>query len=171
LWVSLLLLFFELMSLSARIFGEERKWQTLSAIMVLPYTPRQIIWRKALGCSLGLLPYAVWIFVGSALIGHDFATGLGQAVKEVAFWFALAYFLLLFHLTAYISLILKRGAALLAFAIWFFGGSFLATPISLLAMAGGVNAVFTVLLVATIVLILLLQRGIARRLSRPGEME
>ena len=52
LWVSLVLLFFELMSLSAKIFGEERKWQTLSAIMVLPYTPRQIMWRKALGCGL-----------------------------------------------------------------------------------------------------------------------
>lgn len=171
LWVSLLLLFLELVALSGRIFGEERKWQTLSAIVVLPYTPRQIVWRKALGCGLGLLPYAVWILVGAVLAGHGFAKFLGEAVKEVGFWFFLAYFLLFFHLIAYISLIIKRGAVLLAFAICFFGGQFLAIPISLMAFAGGVNVVFTVLLVATIVLILLLQRGIARRLMRAGELE
>ena len=169
--VSLFALFIESVRMSAGIFGEEHKWQTLSAIMALPRSRAQIVRAKLLGCSLGLLPYVGLFVFGGIVEGHQFGSDASDAVKEVSFWFVLAYILLLLHLTAYISLVLKRGAVLMALGIWLAGYIAVMVPMALLSMRGGADWPFCVPLVVALVLVVILQRGILRRLTRAAELE
>ncbi len=169
--VTLIAVFVELTVLSARLFGEERKWQTLSGVMTLPYAAWQVVVRKAFGSCLGLLPYAAWFLVGATLAGPRFGDGLGDMVSEVGFWAILTCVLCFFHVVVYVSLWLRRGVVLLAFGIWLFGFYCLSIAFGLLFLGGSQETVFTILLIGAIVLTVILQRLIARRLVRAAEVE
>ncbi len=169
--VSIIVVFVELTVFSARLFGEERKWQTLSGVMVLPYSAWQVVARKTLGCCLGLQPYIVWFLVGAILMGDTFGDALGQVVSELGFWFSIACALCFFHLIVYVSLFLRRGVILLAFGIWLFGAYSFALVLSVAIFSGSKEAVLTLMLIGTVCVMLILQRMIARRLARAAELE
>jgi hypothetical protein len=171
--VVLVAAFLEMLVMSARLFGEERKWQTLAAVMTLPIAPGGVALRKALGYALGLLPYAAWFIAGAILMGDAFGRAVGDVVSDAWSWFFLAYVLLLFHIVAYISLILRRGAILLGFAIWMVGGQIVITPLSMMFVLRGSAPVYIMLGMLGLVLagIVIVQRRIARRLTRAAELE
>ncbi len=113
--------FIEVTLCSSRVFGTERKWGTLSSVMILPKRTWQIAYAKVAGCLLALLPTLAWFCVGVGLAGDDFFEGLAWFFSEPFAYYAILQVVFFWHLVAYFSLVLRRGGLLLAFAVCLFG--------------------------------------------------
>jgi hypothetical protein len=103
----------------SRVFGQERRWRTLSGIMILPMSTRRIAYSKLLGCLLGLTPYLLWLVIGAATAPEMVADSIRGVPREPSIWFFLCSVLFFFNLVAYLSLVLRRGGLLLAFGLWY----------------------------------------------------
>ena len=131
-WMGLALVA-ELSFASARVFRVERQWKTLSSLAMLPMSMRRIAYQKLLGCVPALLPCLAYLALGAILATHrkanDFAHIDGDAALAIFYGLVVqaAFF---FHLVAWLSLRMKRGALAVAlglhFLLQFFGAAFFA---------------------------------------------
>jgi len=82
-------------------------------------------------------------------------------------------FILFLHLTAFLSLVIKRGALPLAIAIQFFGSSFLMTFLGLMFFGGsdGPGAVLFITGIICLAVTFVLHRAIGQRLARAAAEE
>ena len=128
---------------AARIFRAELQWQTLSSVAILPMTTRSFIYHKAAAHLLAATPGIFFLFVGILLfstsrylhIDFDGLSGIMVAVMEAIFFI---------HLTAYLSLFLKRGALPIAFVISFVGNMATAMFFGTIMRGGGGRDAVTV---------------------------
>ena len=170
--VSLTAILIELALATERLFGHERQWHTLTTVMRLPCSPARLIFSKALGASIGLLPYAAWFVIGAALTGFGFLQGLSSALAGLNFWFWLAYGVLFLHMVVYMSLRVRHGAlavgALSALAL-----GLCMLPVAAVSMLIVYRtAVFAVALLAEVAFATwVIQRSIRDRLERTAELE
>lgn len=143
----------ELVLFANRAFSYERQWQTLAGLVTLPKSLFAIEMSKLLGYGLSLLPAACWFMVGVILAPGAFIEAVEGLFTEGVILFILCQFVFFLHLVALFSVLLKRGGFLVAFVIWYFGGTF---AMGILGMIGfmtmGVGATLAVYSVAVLVL-------------------
>ncbi len=140
--VAYLMLFFflplELVRTVSRIFESEVKEKTLSSLMMLPKTTRQIAYSKLLGGLLGLIP--VLIFICLAIIArpsmlNDTFRGFESAplVASLVSANVIAHILLYLHLVVWLSLRMNGWWSIfVAWLLHYFGTT---VPISMITLA------------------------------------
>ncbi len=120
-WVSLISTAVWLAIEASRVFKEEVRWKTLSSLMTLPISVPELAYRKTLGALIGTLPLLAGFFIGLLIVPDkvgDFVAEINRDPSEFgALVVVFLNFLLFFHLTAFLSLVVKRGALPLAIAI------------------------------------------------------
>jgi len=121
--VSLVLAVVELIFHAGRTFNKEHKWQTLSSLMLLPITPQRLVYHKLAGCLLALTPYLAFFCVGAILSPQDFLTGLKGILGSPAGWMGILQVVLILHLAAYMSLVVRYGGVALALLIAYVGNT------------------------------------------------
>ncbi len=121
----------ELMVSASRMFHEELKWGTLTSVATLPQSVVFTSYAKFLGCLLGSIPAIVVLGLLVLVIPPD--TSTGDAWSEPGWWLLGMEFLVLLHLTAWLSLTVKWGALALAVATLLVLNALLALPVSLIA--------------------------------------
>lgn len=162
---------------ASRIFKSEVRWKTLSSLVLLPFSVREIAYRKVLGSMAGVTPYLLYCFAGLTMMSNGLSEFLGEMASHPAqFVFlaiAVSQYILFLHLVAYLSLVIKRGALPLAVAIQYLGGMFLTIPFSLIFMVGpgGRDWGMLFLLAGTIVATAVLHAAIGGRLVRAAAEE
>ncbi len=111
----------ELVAKSAMIFSEEARWRTLSTVAMLPISPRQLMYHKAAGMALGLLPAITFFLLGAMLSPNDLTDVIHDIFSDKGPFLATltitVNILFLMHLVAYLSLVFKRAAAAAAVSV------------------------------------------------------
>lgn len=112
---------------AARIFHDEIRLQTMSALLMLPRSVPYIGYSKVAGALLGLLPAVFWlVFCGAFTLAMGWGRTYSRyeqsefvlnTVFNPAVWGMLLVASLFLHLTALLSLFVKWGALPLAFLI------------------------------------------------------
>src|SRR5581483_3327185 len=162
-WISLATTAVFLALDAARIFREEIRWKTLSSLATLPISIPELAYRKVVGTLAGTLPLLACFFLGVLLVPKDVGDFFNNVFSEsYSFGFfviSILQFILFLHLTAFLSLIIKRGALALAVAIQYLGGSFFMMFLGLLfSLAGssgpGVALFFTGTICVVMIVIL-----------------
>ena len=163
---------------SARVFQEEIRWKTLSSLVMLPVSVPELAYRKVAGTLAGTLPLLAGCVLGVLLapknVGDFFNEMSREPITFGVFCVAILQFILFLHLTAFLSLILKRGALPLAIAIQYLGGSFFTTFIGLMFSFGGGGsgeAVILFLIMICVVMTVVLHCAIGSRLARAAAEE
>lgn len=140
-WVSLILTVVFLTLEVARVFREEIRWKTLSSLATLPVSVPELAYRKVAGILAGTLPLLAGFLLGMLLIPEDIGKYVYDLLSDAtgfgAFTVMILQYILFLHLTAFLSLILKRGALPLAIAIQYLGGSFFMTFLTIILSMGG----------------------------------
>jgi ABC-type transport system involved in multi-copper enzyme maturation permease subunit len=114
---------------ASRIFSVERTERTLSSLMVLPFSTRQIIWEKIRGCLATSYALFVFMVISAACIACFALKELGKsgADGEGVFYFicfttyAVSVALSFPVFIAWLSLKIRWGAFLVGGTIWTFG--------------------------------------------------
>lgn len=162
---------------ASRVFKSEVRWKTLSSLVLLPFSVREIAYRKVFASVAGVTPYLLYCLAGLTLIPKEFSQFLdGMASHPEGLMFlaiSVSQYILFLHLTAYLSLVMKRGALPLAVAIQYVGGVFLVMPISLIFMRspGGQDVEMLFILAGTLVVTGVLHGAIGARLARAAAEE
>jgi ABC-type transport system involved in multi-copper enzyme maturation permease subunit len=111
---------------AARVFHDEIRQQTMSALLMLPRSIPYIGYSKTAGCLLGLLPGVFWLlFCGVVAVAsgwtpqpHQSRNGfIADVVLFPGLWGVFLAVNLFLHLTTLLSLFVKWGALPLAFLI------------------------------------------------------
>lgn len=177
-WVSLIITAVCLALEAAAVFREEIRWKTLSSLVTLPISVPELAYRKVAGALAGTLPLLAGFVLGVLLIPEDVGKLLNEIFSEsnafVMFAVVILQFILFLHLTAFLSLLLKRGALPLAIAIQYLGGSLLMTFVAItFQSSGGVGdgPILFLIAVICIVLTFILHRAIGLRLIRAAAEE
>ena len=176
-WVSLLVTAILLAMDAARVFQEEIRWKTLSSLVTLPVSVRELAYRKVAGVLAGTLPLLAATVLGMFLASGDVYNFFGEIFKEPGefgvLFLVILQFILFLHLTAFLSLVIKRGALPLAIAIQFFGSSFLMTFLGLMFFGGsdGPGAVLFITGIICLAVTFVLHRAIGQRLARAAAEE
>lgn len=103
--------------LSARIFHDEVRLQTMSSLLMLPRDLIYIGYSKALGCLLGLVPSVCCLALSTLFLpGLDLKIVLEFLISPVT-WGAILMFAVFLHLVALLSLFVKWGALPLGFVM------------------------------------------------------
>lgn len=128
-FVSGLLMFLVLESAiyASRMFHDEIRLQTMSALLMLPHSVRYLAYSKAAGAAMGLLPVLFWLAIGGGglFIFHHYRFGYHDLFDDLFtlvlfnpfLWGILLVYSLFLHLTVLLSLFVKWGALPLAFLI------------------------------------------------------
>jgi ABC-type transport system involved in multi-copper enzyme maturation permease subunit len=148
-WVSLMMTAVLLALEASHIFKDEVRWKTLSSLMTLPISVSELAYRKIAGALAATLPVMACFVVGLLLVPD----------------------ILFLHLTAFLSLVIKRGALPLAIAIQYLGGSFFLGLVSMFLLVGGRGMVSFIVACICLVLIAILHRAIGFRLARAAAEE
>ncbi len=177
-WISILATAIFLALDAGRIFREEIRWKTLSSLVTLPISIPELAYRKVAGALAGTLPVLIGAIIGIALIPKDVGDFLSDVFGDTAgtfgFIFAILQFILFLHLTAFLSLVIKRGAMPLAIAIQYLGGSFLMTFMGMLFFRGGADGAAAMLIIAAlfcVTMTVILHLAIGRRLADVAAQE
>lgn len=170
-WTSLILTVIWLSVDASRIFKDEVRWKTLSSLTMLPFSVREIAYRKVMGALANTLPLLGGIFLGCLLAPNGVGEFLNGIFKEPAFFglFIVMFlqFILFLHLTAFLSLVIKRGALALAFVIQLAGYFLLAMFLSLFFIAvRSPGAIYFVIGFICVALTVVLHTAIGYRLGR-----
>jgi hypothetical protein len=112
--VSLCVLAIEAALCASRVFREEAKWNTLSSLLMLPPSTAAIAYAKVSGCLLSLVPATVWLLVGALIWPKGFFDVLSELLKFRGDSWFLTHGVLLLHLIAWLSLLVRWGAIPLA---------------------------------------------------------
>lgn len=133
-------------AMASRIFGVELRDQTFADLATLPFTIRQLSYRKALACVLAAAPAVlgtavvqVFAVIGMTARGvNSGMAGLGpmMAVQACSLW---VHTLLLIHVVAWLSLHMKRGALPVGYVLTYA----ISSIISILFMALAAAGIFT----------------------------
>lgn len=123
----------ELLLYATRIFHQERQWGTLPTLVVLPRSTMSLAYGKLCGCLLGSLPTLLLIVLLASIVPPPLAQG--NPLLDVRFVILLGAFVVVLHLTALYSLILRWGALPLAIATLLVLGTCLGVPILTMALA------------------------------------
>lgn len=180
-WVSLLSTAVWLALEASRIFKDEVRWKTLSSLMTLPVSVRELAYRKVAGALVGTLPLLAGFVAGILLIPDKFEDFLAGILTDGSGFGALILtilqYILFLHLTAFLSLVLKRGALPLAIAIQYLGGSLFmgfASVLFFAAFSGGRGTELSMFLITGFICVVLtvpLHFGIGYRLERAAAEE
>jgi ABC-type transport system involved in multi-copper enzyme maturation permease subunit len=177
-WISLLMTAVCLALEAARLFGDEIRWKTLSSLVTLPISLRELAYRKVAGALAGTLPLLAGAVLGASMVPKD----VGEFIKAVfrdsaafgVFAVIILQYILFLHLTAYLSLVIKRGALPLAVAIQYIGGTFFMTFVAMIFSFGGSRGPGALCFVSgaiCVVLTIVLHRAIGQRLTRAAAAE
>lgn len=175
-WISLIVTAIWLALEASRIFKDEVRWKTLSSLVMLPISTRELAYRKVLGALAGTLPLLACTVAGMLLV----PAGVSDFVENVfrnleGFWtfvVVILQFVLFLHLTAFLSLVLKRGALPLAIAIHYLGGMIFIGFISVFFIAIGTPyARSFIMAFICVVLTAILHWAIGFRLARAAAEE
>jgi ABC-type transport system involved in multi-copper enzyme maturation permease subunit len=170
-WVSLIMTAVCLAFDASRIFQEEIRWKTLSSLVMLPVSVPELAYRKVAGALAGTLPLLAGLVLGMLLVPRDVADFFKDLFKEpVAFGMfivAILQFVLFLHLTAFLSLLLKRGALPLAIAIQYLGGSIFVTFLTVMfsRSGGGPGTICMFTAIICVVVTAVLHGAIGSRLA------
>jgi hypothetical protein len=177
-WISILTTAIFMALDAGRIFREEIRWKTLSSLITLPISVPELAYRKVAGTLVGTLPLLVLAVPGMILapkFTSDFVNGIFEDTTSFeAFVVVIVQFILFLHLTAFLSLIVKRGALPLAIAIQYLGGSFGVTFLGLMFVAAGPGAPDALLFMIglfCVVMTVILHVAIGRRLTAVAAQE
>jgi hypothetical protein len=175
-WISLFTTALFLAVESSRIFKDEVRWKTLSSLMTLPISVPELAYRKVAGALAGTLPLLAGFILGVLLVPDKVGNFFDEMFKEpdsfgLLIVMILQYILFL-HLTAFLSIVLKRGALPLAFAIQYVGGYFFMLFSALFfGFAGGPGAMISIVGFICVVLTGILHFSIGFRLERVAAQE
>ncbi len=177
-WISLIVTVICLALEAARVFQEEIRWKTLSSLVMLPVSIPELAYRKVAGALAGTLPLLAGVVLGVLLVPQkdvgDFLDDLfdGPTAFEV-FTVVILQFILFLHLTAFLSLVVKRGALPLAIAIQYLGGSFFMTFVAFTFSGNrsGPDAICFITGSISVVMTIILHRAIGLRLARAAAEE
>jgi ABC-type transport system involved in multi-copper enzyme maturation permease subunit len=176
-WISLLMTAIFLALDAARVFQEEIRWKTLSSLVTLPVSVPELAYRKVAGALAGTLPLLAATVLGMMLAPEDvgsFFDGVSKQPEEFGFLIVvILQFILFLHLTAFFSLVIKRGALALAIGVQYFGGSFLMSFLGILLFSsgGGSDGILIFTAVICLVMTFVLHRAIGLRLARAAAEE
>lgn len=116
-------LILEISLFAARIFHDEVRMQTMSALLMLPRSIPYLGYSKAVGCLLGLTPGLFWLAVCAMWAGlNGWRVGPRQEyVLQLAYmpaaWGTILVISFFVHLTALLSLFVRWGALPLAIVV------------------------------------------------------
>ena len=171
-WVSIVVTAIWLVVDAARLFHEEVRWKTLSSLATLPVSISEVAYRKVAGALRGTLPLLACAVLGLVLAPGNITDLFNRPEPVEAMATAIFQYVLFLHLTAFLSLVVKRGALPLAFAIQYGGGFFL---LALFSMAfsggGGPEVLFVMIIIFSVVMIFVLHNAIGSRLARAAAEE
>jgi hypothetical protein len=177
-WVSLIMTAVSLTFDASNVFREEVRWKTLSSLITLPISVPELAYLKVAGMLAGTLPLLAGFVFGLLLVPKAVGDFISELFREPTLFgvltVAILQFILFLHLTAFLSLVIKRGALPLAIAIQYLGGSFF---MSFVAMTfsfggrGGTDAMVFFTGAICVVLTVILHRAIAHRLARVAAEE
>ena len=123
--VSLILTVVWLAIEASRVFKDEVRWKTLSALTTLPISVHEIAYRKVLGVLAGTLPLLAGYLVGLLMAPNKFGEFIADINREPSMLgFLVVWFLqliLFLHLTALLSLFIRWGALAAATGIYIIG--------------------------------------------------
>ncbi len=177
-WVSLVITAVCLALEAAHVFREEIRWKTLSSLITLPVSVPELAYRKVAGTLAGTLPLLAGFVLGAVLVPEDvgrfFNDILSEPIALGTFSVAILQFILFLHLTAFLSLIIKRGALPLAIAIQYIGGSFFMAILAIMFSAGGSSGPGAICLLTGLICVVstvVLHRAIGLRLARAAAEE
>jgi len=175
-WVSLIVTAIWLAVEASRVFKDEVRWKTLSSLMLLPISVPELAYRKVAGALLGTLPLLACMIIGMLLVPKDVGDFINDLFKEPEgfgfFVVAIMQFVLFLHLTAFFSLVIKRGALPLAIAIQYLGGTFFVSFLSVFSFAmGGAGAMLFIVGFICAVLTIILHGAIGFRLAHAAAEE
>jgi len=176
-WWSLFLTVVWLAIEASRVFKDEVRWKTLSALTTLPISVPEIAYRKVIGALAGTLPLLAGVFVGLLMAPGKLGEYMGEISREpselgfhVVMFLQLIFFL---HLTALLSLFIKWGALAAAIGIHFIG-AFMFGMFSMIlfsGFSGGVGGVLFLAGFVTVVLTIPLHFAIGYRLHHLAAQE
>ncbi len=98
----------------ARLFSQEIKEQTLSSLCLIPYAAGSIVGAKVLAALVALVPVLLIMMVGIILSPADFARGCRNMFGDLGGGMMAVSYLLFLTLTVLFSMLLRRGALLVA---------------------------------------------------------
>lgn len=167
---------------AGRMFNQEWQGQTLSGLAALPFPVRELIWRKVQASLKQVLPVLLLLLVSLVLTPDKWGEFLSALTTSSGFFRGLppvflmmvVQYALFVSLTAFLSLVLKRGAFAAAVAILYFGMGFLMMPLGMLMSAVGVQSsvsIYVLMLLPASGAIVLLWFGISRRIERLAAQE
>jgi ABC-type transport system involved in multi-copper enzyme maturation permease subunit len=174
-WSSFLITAIWLSLEASRIFKDEVRWKTLSSLITLPISIQELAYRKAIGALASTLPLLIGVIIGMILVPDQVGTFVNDVFSRPRSFGPLlmmvVQFVLFLHLTAFLSLVLKRGALPLAFAIQFVGGVFMMWFVAMFSVLLRFEWGTYFIAGGCIVLTALLHRGIGYRLERAAAEE
>jgi ABC-type transport system involved in multi-copper enzyme maturation permease subunit len=174
-WTSFLLTAIWLALEASRIFKDEVRWKTLSSLITLPISVQELAYRKVAGALAGTLPLLGAAVLGMVMVPDNVADFLKEIFDHprdfMSFAVTIIQFVLFLHLAAFLSLVVKRGALPLAFAIHFVGGFFILWFVSMFTIFFRFSGTVYFVAFGCLVLIAILHRGIGYRLERVAAEE
>jgi ABC-type transport system involved in multi-copper enzyme maturation permease subunit len=133
-WAVLMLIAAELLLYATRIFQQEKKWGTLPCLTLLPRSTASLGYAKLGGCLLGSAPtilLIVWLNATMPPAGRTHPDWF----MEQEFVASVVIFVLVLHLTAFFSLIVRWGALPLALGAMAVAGTCLVPVVTLAVSA------------------------------------
>ncbi len=100
---------------ASRIFHDEIRLQTMSALLMMPRSIPYIGYSKAIGCIMGLGPAALGFALSLNMLTGMTYSKLVTGILDPRLWAAIMTFLIFLHLIALLSLFVKWGALPAAF--------------------------------------------------------
>jgi len=98
---------------ASRIFHDEIRWQTMSALLTLPRSIEYVAYSKVAGCLLALVPTAVAVLIDTLFLPEG-PHAIFTAIGHPAFWTGVLIVSIFLHLVVLLSLFVKWGALPLA---------------------------------------------------------
>ncbi len=172
LWIAVLILGVELAFIAASVLRHERRWKTLSSLAMLPMSMRRIAYQKILGCLPSLLPALCYLAAGTALAAPDLARGFMRSGRwesglVIGLFYMFTQGVLFLHVTATLSLYLRRGGLPAAIALHFVWNMF----VGIMMAAAREEAVLLFMALLCVVLTVVEHFHIGRRLVALAEEE
>jgi hypothetical protein len=113
-WTAIIWLPLEFAVHLSRLFSQEIKEQTLSSLCLIPYRSESIVAAKLLAALLALIPVLVILSIGIVLSPADFLKAFKSSIGETGFWMTVSCITLFLNLTAFFTLLMRRGALVVA---------------------------------------------------------